>query len=113
MDGRHRLVGDVSDPGARIVPVNDLVHVAHRRDPGAELQELIHPQGLTQGRDRAVQERSVGLGPGEDARPPLDGRLGGITVDREVRRPTQVVVVRPRGIRPVDLDLTRVLTTTI
>ena len=91
---RDRVVVDVHDRGVRGEPLRDLVHVAHGRDPGAEVEELPHP-GVDEELDRPAQEAPVGPHDLGQFGPHLDGLTTHLPVSGEVVEAAEIEVVDP------------------
>ena len=83
MGDRDRVVVDIDHAGVGVDRVDHLVDVAHGRDAGPDVDELVHALARDVA-DRPSQEGPVGLHHRRQLRPHLDGFLGHPAVDREV-----------------------------
>ena len=94
---------DVHDPGTGRGPLGDLVHVADRRYPRPDVEELAHPGG-DQPAHQPAEEGAVGAGDPGHAGHGLLGLPHQLAVHGEVVRAPQRVVVHARSVRLVDVD---------
>jgi hypothetical protein len=97
---------DVGDAGVGAPGEGDLVDVAHRRHPGAEVEELVDAPREAP-RHGAAQEGAVGLADVAHVRVLREDLRGLLTVDREVAAAAEQVVVDPGGVGAVEVDAGR------
>ena len=98
-----RVDVDVDYPGLRVDALGHLVDVAEGGNAGAQVEELVDP-GLDHEPDGTVHERAVRLGDQPDLGQQIHDLAAVFTIDGEVVRPTEPVVVTARHIRLADID---------
>jgi hypothetical protein len=92
---RDRIFVDVDDPAGRVLLLRDLVHVADRGDPGADVEEL--PHAFTDHEtDRPRQERAVEPCRGANTGDSAFHLVSHCPVGGEVVASAEQVVVGPR-----------------
>ena len=84
--------------------LGDFVNVAGRGDAGPDVQELLDAL-VGQKRDGATQKAAVDLQDERQFWVDRRRRLGCLAVNREIVRAAQEVVIHPRDVRPVPLEL--------
>jgi hypothetical protein len=94
----------VGHPGVGVAPLGDLVHAADRGDSRTEVEELVNA-GVDEVPHGPPQERSVTSEGSGRLRVGPHKLAGSLTVNREVVRPAQKVVVHSRQVRPVHVDV--------
>jgi hypothetical protein len=109
--GQHDgVVVDVNDARARLHRLCHLVHVAHARQPGTEVEELGDPCFLHQVPDGAAEEGPVLPHRRPKRRRDRERLLGDLPVGGEIVLAAEEVVVHPGRVRPGRVDLRRNIT---
>src|SRR3954452_8745696 len=95
---RHRIVVHVDHAGLRILLLSNLVHVADSGNARADVEELRNPlrRGVA---DYPTQKGAIALHDTRQVRPYRDPLSSHATIDPEIVRSAQVVVVHPRHTR--------------